>query len=102
TSKYPATSSRQNRSTVRDTFPTFRSSRNDLISDWIAAGLRAIKSQPISENIAIGSRFDMASEAIFEIRPVEGLLLELLFRIRERLQFEHNSGDEGAVRAYDE
>src|SRR5262249_56929428 len=32
---------------------------------------RGIGSQPISENIAIGSRFDVASEAIFQLRSVE-------------------------------
>src|SRR5215831_20025876 len=59
-----------------------------------------IKSQPISENIAIGSRFDMASKAIFEFRPVEGRLLELLLRLRERLHFEHHEGVAGHVRGH--
>src|SRR6266705_400916 len=59
-----------------------------------------IKSQPISENIAIGSRFDMASEAIFEFRSVEGRLLELLLRIRERLHFEHHERVAGHVRGH--
>src|SRR5215472_18433839 len=61
---------------------------------------RGIGSQPISENIAIGSRFDVASEAIFEFRSVEGRLLELLLRIRERLHFEHYEGVAGHVRGH--
>src|SRR5262249_45928738 len=42
---------------------------------------REIGSQPISENVAIGSSFDVASKAIFQFRSVEGRLLELLLRI---------------------
>src|SRR5262245_65463207 len=61
---------------------------------------REIGSQPISENIAIGSRFNVASEAIFQLRSVEGRLLELLLRLRERLHFEHHKGMAGHVRGH--
>src|SRR5262249_7411166 len=50
---------------------------------------QGIGSQPISENIAIGSSFDVASEAVFEFRPVEGRLLALLLRLSARLRSEH-------------
>src|SRR5262245_36363310 len=61
---------------------------------------REIGSQPISENIAVGSRFDVASKAIFQLRSVEGRLLELLLRLRERLHFEHNESMTGHVRGH--
>src|SRR5215510_189239 len=61
---------------------------------------RGIGSQPISEDIAIGSSFDVASKAIFQLRSVEGRLLELLLRLRERLHFEHHESMAGHVRGH--
>src|SRR5262245_66123946 len=61
---------------------------------------RGIGSQPISEDIAIGSSFDVASEAVFQLRSVEGRLLELLLRLRERLHFEHHESMAGHVRGH--
>src|SRR5258708_32881136 len=78
------------------TFPRFQSSRSDL-TRTDRASFREIGSQPISENIAIGSRFDVASKAIFQLRSVEGRLLELLLRVRERPHFEHHASMTGHV-----
>src|SRR5258708_27620517 len=81
------------------TFPRFQSSRSDL-TRTDRASLREIVYQPILENIASGSLFDAASKAIFQFRSVEGRLLELLLRVRERLHFEHHESMTGHVRGH--
>src|SRR3984893_19127621 len=63
----------------------------------LSGDFQELGSQPNTKNIAIGSRFDVASEAIFELGSVEGRLLELLLRVRERLHLEHHEGVTGYV-----
>src|SRR5262245_13922939 len=49
-------------------------------------------SQPIAEDVAVAARLDVAAEAVFELRTIERRLLELLVRVRERLDLEHHEG----------
>src|SRR6185312_7636592 len=65
----------------------------DVLAEWndldhICAPIR--RSESISEDVAIAALFDMAAEAVFQLRPVEGRLLQLLLGVRERLDLEHD------------
>src|SRR5436853_4333374 len=59
------------------------------------------KLQAVAEDVAIRPSLNVTAETEFQLRPVEWRLLELLFRVREGLDLEHDKGVTRRVRGRD-